>query len=180
MIYYGEETRSIIKIEKFVAKNVVIGTDRKTMKFSSFPKSESSLVLLPESQGLPNLLSQRKLESFPEDSQNLIASKSWLNRWKAFYGIWQLNVGGKKLSANKISTTLFCIKLTCWICDGSYSLNKIFNSNEKGLNYKMLSDETLALKTEKEARRVKMSKECITIITCTNASGLFSLIFNEN
>lgn len=180
----GDWRRDRKKIEGFVIKSAVVGSDRKTMKFSSFPKTNEAVYLWFYSQrtrGLPTsgpIIKEKAIlfsKNFPDEEKKFTASEGWLSRWKTFYGIRQLNVCGEKLSADEISATLFCDELGDLIYDGGYCMDQIFNADETGLNYKMLPDKTLASKSEKEAPGAKMSKERVTVMTCANASGSFRL-----
>jgi hypothetical protein len=48
---------------------------------------------------------------------------------------------------------------------------QLYNCDETGLNYKMLPAKTLASKKEAAAPGYKKSKEGVTILACSNATG---------
>ena len=48
---------------------------------------------------------------------------------------------------------------------------QLYNCDETGLNYKMLPTKTLASKREAAAPGYKKSKERVTILACSNATG---------
>ena len=50
-------------------------------------------------------------------------------------------------------------------------MEQLFNCGETGLNFRMLPSKTLAAKNERSAPEFKLSKDKITILTCSNASG---------
>ncbi len=84
--------------------------------------------------------------------------------------IHQLNVNGKKLSANEVDAKLCSDELADKIFSHSYCMGQIFNANETGLNYKMLPSKTLAGKLiEKllEQRNARNRCSCIRIISIT-------------
>lgn len=56
-----------------------------------------------------------------------------------------------------------------------YTKDQIFNADETGLNFKMLPNKSLAAKAEMSAPGHKLSKERITVLACSNASGSFCL-----
>ena len=56
-----------------------------------------------------------------------------------------------------------------------YSRDRIYNTDETGLNWKALPDKTLASKTANSAPGHKVSKERVTVLVSANASGLHKL-----
>jgi hypothetical protein len=65
--------------------------------------------------------------------------------------IRRLNICGKKLSANLEEFLKFKAKFHCLNSYEGLSDEKIYNCNETGLNYKMLTSKTLASKAEGSA-----------------------------
>lgn len=53
---------------------------------------------------------------------------------------------------------------------------QVYNCDETRLNWKALPEETLATMSEKAAPGFKMQKDRITIMVCSNASGLHQLL----
>ncbi len=114
-------------------------------------------------------------KKFPNKNKGFKTSKGWLHRWKTFYSICQWNVNGEKLSADKLKATLYCDELAGSIFDHGYCVDQIFNADETGLNYKMLSSKTLVVIADKEAHGAKKCKECVPVLTCPNACASFRL-----
>ena len=52
---------------------------------------------------------------------------------------------------------------------------QIYNADETGLLWKCLPDRTLVAYREKSAPGFKKSKECLTVLGCTNATGTHKL-----
>lgn len=61
-----------------------------------------------------------------------------------------------------------------------YVLNQIFNADETGMNYKMLPQETLVLRTERSAPGAKKSKQGVSILNCTNVPIWHVQIFSHD
>ena len=71
------------------------------------------------------------------------ASVGWLSsRWKGSHGIreLQIRVSGKILSRDTIAINEFRIKFQKFASDENLKPTQIFNADETGLNYKMLSE----------------------------------------
>jgi hypothetical protein len=62
------------------------------------------------------------------------------------------------------------------INDSRFVPDQIYNSDETGLNYKMLPQKTLASNQEKSASGIKIAKERVTVAACSNASGRHKLL----
>ena len=55
------------------------------------------------------------------------------------------------------------------------TLDQLYNCNETGLCYRMLPDKTLAARSEKDAAAMKKQKERVTLMSCSNATGMHKL-----
>ncbi|GFW43567.1 tigger transposable element-derived protein 1 [Trichonephila clavipes] len=55
--------------------------------------------------------------------------------------------------------------------DGDYSADQVFNADETGLYWKKLPNRTYIAKDEKTASGHKVSKDRVTLLLCSNASG---------
>lgn len=58
--------------------------------------------------------------------------------------------------------------------DGGYSCHQIFNGDETNLFWKHAPKTTVTWKDEKQARGVKPSKECLSVLLTCNAAGDFT------
>ena len=71
----------------------------------------------------------------------------------------------------KVAVTVFKDNLFKFIEKEGISGEQLYNCDETGLNYKMLPTKTLASKREAAAPGYKKSKERVTILACSNATG---------
>ena len=81
------------------------------------------------------------------------ASKGWAWRFCQRHGICQLSLQGEKLSSEKKQAEEFVSTVREFIQTNKYrySLNQIFNCDEKSSNFQPLPDVTLASSFEKSA-----------------------------
>lgn len=157
---------------------------RKTMKKSDHPAVEEALFLWHEhlrGKGLPvtgPLLHEKALKFKLEiegESGEFTASDGWIDRWKKRYGVRQVTISGESLSANKEAVPRFKSYLFELMDDLGISGEQLYNCDETGLNYRMLPSKTLASKKETSAPGYKKSKERVTILACSNATGTHKL-----
>lgn len=131
-------------------------------------------------QGLPisgPLLKEKALHFNKEigaDGQ-FKASEGWLESWKNRYGVRKLQISGEKLSANQDDVDNFKTFLHSFVDEHGISGEQLYNCDETGLNYKMLPTYTLASKQEDSAPGYKKKKERVTILACSNATGVHKL-----
>lgn len=175
----GDWKRNRTKIEQWCINQASSSSGRKSMKTGDYEKVNGALFMWfnqQRSKGVPlsgPILQQKALmisRQFPEADQ-FTASSGWLDRWKKRYGVRQLAVCGEKLSADVSSVEKFKQEFKKQIEDNGYSSDQIYNCDESGLNYKMLPSKSLASRQEKSAPGHKRSKERLTIMACSNASG---------
>ena len=62
------------------------------------------------------------------------------------------------------------------VIEGGYPLDNVYNADETGLYIKSLPQRTLALVEEKQAPGYKESKERVTIMNCSNATGTHKVL----
>lgn len=155
--------------------------ERKSMKCAEYEKVSEALYQwfrVQRDKGAPisgPILQEKALkfyEEFKEEGvSGFTASNGWLDRWKQRYGVKQLSICGEKLSADPNSVGEFKIKFQELIEKEGLTGDQIYNCDESGLNYRMLPAKSLALKSELSAPGYKKSKERITILACSNATG---------
>ena len=78
---------------------------------------------------------------------------------------------GEKLSGDTDGASAFKVEIQEIITEGGYSLDNVYNADETGLYVKSLPKRTLVLVEEKHAPGYKESKERVTIMNCSNATG---------
>ncbi|XP_058127638.1 tigger transposable element-derived protein 2-like [Anopheles coustani] len=103
------------------------------------------------------------------------ASTGWLKRFKTRYGIRMLTTQGEILSGCTESAEAFCLYFQKFVQEENLSLDQIYNADETGLYWKCLPKKTLAAGNEKSAPGFKEPKERLTVMCCSNASGIHKL-----
>ncbi|XP_050526828.1 jerky protein homolog-like [Daktulosphaira vitifoliae] len=179
----GQQTvRDLIKqkneIFKFISCPELSAT-RKTMKKSSLSDMESALFewfKQKRIEGLPisGPIVCEKAKWFHENlkiEESFNASQGWLFRFKTRHGIRQLDIQGECLSGDLTAATLFNDEFNSMLSKLNLSPDQVYNADESGLFWKMLPSKTLAAQSEKSAPGHKSSKERLTIMTCSNATG---------
>lgn len=173
---------------------------RKTMKKSEYDKVGEALYywfVLKREKGVPisGPILREKALKFHEDfekkaparvddepidadeKEEFTASDGWLSRWKRRYGIRQLIIAGERLSAESKRENLMKFKRQFheMIDKEGLSGDQIYNCDETGLYYRMLPEKSLVLQEEKSAPGYKKSKDRVTVLACSNASGSHKL-----
>jgi hypothetical protein len=104
-------------------------------------------------------------------NERFSASAGWLEKFKKRHGIRQLEIHGESLSGDLTAATLFNEEFNSLMEKFNLTPEQIYNADESGLFWKMMPSTTLAAQSEKSAPGHKSSKERLTIMTCSNASG---------
>lgn len=162
-----------------------MGTVRtvKTMKLSEDPKLDQAVLVWfkqKRAEGIPisgGLLCEKAVElsKILRPESNFKASSGWRWRFCQRHGIRELSLQGEKLDANTDAAKKFVPEFK-EVCEKrNLSLNKIFNCDETGLNFRLLPQSTLASSFEKSAAGRKKSKERVTLNVCSNATGTIKL-----
>uniref|UniRef100_A0A8C4TJD3 Jerky protein homolog-like n=1 Tax=Erpetoichthys calabaricus TaxID=27687 RepID=A0A8C4TJD3_ERPCA len=102
-------------------------------------------------------------------------SQGWLQCFKSRHGIRQLDIQGEKISGDSDATALYVTEFKRLVEAHDHSPDQLYNADETGLYWKALPSKTLVSKEEKSAPGHKSSKERITVLACTNASGSHKL-----
>ena len=103
------------------------------------------------------------------------ASRGWLWRFCQRHGIRQLSLQGEKVSADMSAYEPFKEELQELLEREHLTLDQLYNCDETGLLYKVLPNKTLASTSERQASTIKQSKERVTLMTCSNATGMHKL-----
>ncbi|GFV59350.1 tigger transposable element-derived protein 1 [Trichonephila clavipes] len=93
------------------------------------------------------------------------------------------NNRGECATADEGAAKIFPEELAKIIEDGDYSADQVFNADETGLYWKKLPNRTYIAKNEKTASGHKASKDRVTLLLCSNASGdrmLKPLLINKS
>ncbi|XP_023231971.1 jerky protein homolog-like [Centruroides sculpturatus] len=155
--------------------------ERKSMKESDFNEVSEALYIWfrqTRKKGTPisgPILQEKALkfyEEFKKDNDpKFVASTGWLDRWKKRYGVRQLSICGEKLSGDIEGMSQFKKIFQKFIKAEGLTREQLYKCDETGLNYKLLPAKSLAFKEEQSAQGFKTSKERVTILACSNATG---------
>lgn len=172
------------KQEKIINKvsNTLKPSKKCTLKSSENPELERLLYswfLTQRENNLPvsgHILKHKALAlSKSLNISGFTASEGWLQRFKCRHGIRFLKITGEKLSSNPELVDPFKEKFMHVMQEHDLNSNQIYNADETGLYWQLLPDKTYVSINEKTAPGMKISKQRITFLGCTNASGLHKL-----
>ncbi|GFX11792.1 tigger transposable element-derived protein 1 [Trichonephila clavipes] len=203
----GESTvRAIKKNEAAIRKSVISGTKLST-KFASYrrdvllERTERAIAIWIEEQvqrriPVSGYLIQEKALQFyksmkqsePSTSTSLAgkefsASKGWLTGFLKRNALHNIKITGESATADEGAPKMFPEELAKIIEDGDYSADQVFNADETRLYWKKLPNRTYIAKDEKTASGHKASKDRVTLLLCSNASGdqmLKPLLINKS
>lgn len=152
---------------------------RKTMKSSTFEELDSALaewLAQVRNEGTPinGPIIAAKAKTFFDLlglQGNFDASSGWLTRFKQRHGIREIGLHGEKLSGDQQAAVDFQHEFEEFVLKEDLSFEQIYNADESGLFWKCLPTRTLAFESERQAAGHKSSKERITIMSCSNATG---------
>ncbi|XP_066959213.1 tigger transposable element-derived protein 1-like [Macrobrachium rosenbergii] len=108
-------------------------------------------------------------------SEPFVASRGWINRFRVRASLHNLKLQGEAASADKEAAQEFPSCLAGIIKDGGYTADQVFNVDKTGLFWKRVPSRTYISKEEETAPGHKVSKERLTLLLGSNASGDFKL-----
>ncbi|GFV70037.1 tigger transposable element-derived protein 1 [Trichonephila clavipes] len=111
------------------------------------------------------------------------ASKGWLIGFLKRNALHNIKITGESVTVDEGAAKIFPEELAKIIEDGGYSADQVFNADETGLYWKKLPNRTYIAKDEKTASGHKASKDRVTLLLCSNASGdwmLKPLLINKS
>ncbi|XP_023225692.1 tigger transposable element-derived protein 2-like [Centruroides sculpturatus] len=179
----GDWKKKQMEIESWCVNRICTETlkERKSMKESDFNELSEALYIWfrqTREKGMPisgSILQEKALkfyEEFKNDNDpKFVTSTGWLDRWKKRYGVWQLSICGEKLSGDTEGMSQFKENFQKFIEAEGLTGEQLYNCDETGLNYKLLPAKSLAFKEEQSAPGFERSKERVTILACSNATG---------
>ncbi|GFU95931.1 tigger transposable element-derived protein 1 [Trichonephila clavipes] len=109
-------------------------------------------------------------------------SKGWLSGFLKRNAL-HIKITGESAIADEVAPKIFPEELAKIIENGDYSADQVFNADETGLYWKKMSNRTYIAKDEKTASGHKASKDRVTLLLCSNASGdrmLKPLLINKS
>ncbi|GFV40879.1 tigger transposable element-derived protein 1 [Trichonephila clavipes] len=111
------------------------------------------------------------------------ASKGWLTGFLKRNALHNIKITGESATADESAAKIFPEEPAKIIEDGDYSADQVFNADETGLYWKKMPNRTYIAKDEKTASGHKASKDRVTLLLCSNASGdrmLKPLLINKS
>ncbi|GFW15901.1 tigger transposable element-derived protein 1 [Trichonephila clavipes] len=111
------------------------------------------------------------------------ASKGWLTGLLKRNALHNIKITEESATENEGAAKIFPEELAKIIEDGDYSADQVVNADETGLHWKKLPNRTCIAKDEKTASGHKASKDRVTLLLCSNASGdrmLKPLLINKS
>ncbi|GFX51947.1 tigger transposable element-derived protein 1 [Trichonephila clavipes] len=121
--------------------------------------------------------------STSQTGKEFSASKGWLTGFLKRNALHYIKITGESATAEEGAAKIFPEELAKTIEDGDYSADQVFNADETGLYWKKLPNRTYIAKDEKIASGHKASKDRVTLLLCSNASGdrmLKPLLINKS
>ncbi|GFS78452.1 tigger transposable element-derived protein 1 [Trichonephila clavipes] len=203
---YTVHKKAIQKNEAAIKKSVISGTKLST-KFASYirdvllERTERAIVIwieehvqrripvsgyLIQEKALQFYKSMKQSEPSTSTSQagkEFSASKRWLTRFLKRNALHNIKITGESATADEGAAKIFPEELAKIIEDGDYSADQVFNADETGLYWKKMPNRTYIAKEEKTASGHKASKDRVTLLLCSNASGdrmLKPLLINKS
>lgn len=107
---------------------------------------------------------------------NFKATTDWLQRFKSWHRIRELDIQGERMSADVASTKNFKNTFNEFCKADDLEPKNIYNADETGLNWKKLPIKSLVSKRETATPGYKASKARITAMVCTNSTGDHKLL----
>lgn len=171
------------RIENYVTTAESGIEKRQTMRTGAYPQLEETLFawFLQERQRhtpiTADVLRQKALDFYEKiyKNNNFRASEGWLSKFKARFGIRLLTVTGTKLSSNEAAVPPFIEAFTNNIEVLNLTADQVYNAVASGLFWRLLQTKTYVHVGETSAPGRKVSKERITVMPCSNATGSHKL-----
>jgi DDE superfamily endonuclease/Tc5 transposase DNA-binding domain/CENP-B N-terminal DNA-binding domain len=162
--------------DKILANYSSFSPSTKKIKKCHFPDVDQALLKWHDIQrernipiNGPILLEQAKKFAIQLKADTFSGSLGWLERWKKRHSISFQIVSGEAGSVN--DETIDSWLKNVWAVESEgYDYKDIFNADETGLFYKLLPNKTMSRKG-KTCTGGKLSKERVTVLLCSNATG---------
>ncbi|XP_054745872.1 tigger transposable element-derived protein 1-like [Anastrepha obliqua] len=99
------------------------------------------------------------------------ASTGWMTGFLKRHALHNVKIKGETASADELAAKKFPEKLRKIIEDGGYTPDQVWNVDESGLFWKKMPSRTYVAKSQKTAGGLKVAKDRVTLLFCSNASG---------
>lgn len=120
-----------------------------------------------------NYLKETGQSSIDEDNHQFVASNGWFGKFKKRHALHNLKIQGESASADADAAEKYPAEFEKIIKQNGYLPEQVFNADETGLWWKKMPSRTFISKNEKRAPGFKVSKDRVTLLLCSNASGDF-------
>nr|XP_006114656.1 jerky protein-like [Pelodiscus sinensis]XP_006114657.1 jerky protein-like [Pelodiscus sinensis]XP_025036178.1 jerky protein-like [Pelodiscus sinensis] len=100
-----------------------------------------------------------------------VFSDGWLARFKMRHGIRRLDISGEKQPADPEAAKKYCVFFKKLIGQHGITPENLYNAAKTGLFWRCLPSSALAGAGEVGAPVFKRNKDCVTLLTCANATG---------
>ncbi|GFW48260.1 tigger transposable element-derived protein 1 [Trichonephila clavipes] len=150
----GQSTVRVIKKNEAAIRKLVISGTKLSTKFASYTRN----VLLERTERAIAIWIEEQVQR-------------------------RIPITGESATADEGAAKIFPEELAKIIEDGDYSADEVFNADETGVYWKKLPNRTYIAKDEKTASEHKTSKDRVTLLLCSNASGnrmLKPLLINKS
>jgi hypothetical protein len=104
-------------------------------------------------------------------TEDFKASRGWFDRFQKRYSLQNVKLSGEAASADKEGATQFIPIIEEVIRKGNYSLDQVFNADETGLFWRKAPSRTFMSNDQRSVSGLKLNKDRITLLFCSNASG---------
>ena len=175
--------REIVKKEKEIRASFAVAPQTAkvtaTVRDKCIVKMEEALNLWVEDMNrkrVPidsNVLRQKALSLYEDFSQGspetgdtkpFTASKGWLHRFRNRFGLKNIKITGKAVSAKEEAAATLPAELKKLIKDREYYPKQVFNCDETGLFWKKMPNRTYIHKSAEEAPGHKTRKDRLTLV----------------
>ncbi|XP_054746093.1 tigger transposable element-derived protein 1-like [Anastrepha obliqua] len=99
------------------------------------------------------------------------ASTGWMTGFFKRHALHNVKIKGETASADELAAKKFPEKLRKIIEDGGYTPDQVWNVDESGLFWKKMPSRTYVAKSQKTAGGLKVAKDRVPLLFCSNASG---------
>lgn len=156
-----------------------MGSQRKKFRTSKFPEVEDALIKWFKNARDQNIsvsgdLIREKARFFASrlgiSDSVFECSSGWLERFKTHHNITFKTVCGESNSVDENSDQINEWKKKLGNILKDYSPDQIYNADETGLFFRLMSDKTFEFK-DKKCHGGKQSKDRLTALVCSNMSG---------
>lgn len=173
------------KLRSFVDKvDETSGLQRKKTRLGSNTSVDDCLYtwfVQKRSEGVPisGPAIKWQAEKFHKDLKlegDFSASDGWLWRWQKRHGIGEIKISGEARSNDVQGAEQFLKPFQELVQKENYSDEQLYNCDETALYYRMLPSKSLDMKSFPNKAGLKLSKDRVTLLFCTNKTGSHKLL----